>query len=150
LLDKRFDLKVGCVIMFTGFQKFFTRRSVLNAPRLDCSDSCQPRRFLFLLTNCRRIDCQKNRGSGRVGKIKAVKTVRITIKVASGDDFAIAAGQENHRPHLVRETYSLQEMTAVQAEEDRQKKAAKCSLAARAAMRAEEDRAGERLRYELC
>jgi hypothetical protein len=35
-------------------------------------------------------------------------------------------------------------MTAVQAEEDRQKKAAKCSLAAGAAMRAEEDRARER------
>ena len=51
---------------------------------------------------------------GGMDKIKAVKTRRMTGKVIGGGIVA-ATGQENMRPNLVRETFSLQGMTAVQA-----------------------------------
>ena len=51
---------------------------------------------------------------GGMDKIKAVKTRRMTGKMISGGIVA-ATGQENMRPNLVRETFSLQGMTAVQA-----------------------------------
>lgn len=51
---------------------------------------------------------------GGLDKIKAVKTWRMTGKVVNGGTTAIV-GQENMRPNLVRETFSLQGMTAVQA-----------------------------------
>lgn len=52
---------------------------------------------------------------GGMEKIKAVKSIRITFKVAGGGGFTISGGQENERPNLIRETYTLQGMTAVQA-----------------------------------
>jgi hypothetical protein len=52
---------------------------------------------------------------GGLEKIEAVKSIRITSKVAAGGGLTVAAGQENQRPSLIRETYSLQGMTAVQA-----------------------------------
>ena len=51
---------------------------------------------------------------GGMDKIKAVKTRRMTGKMIGGGIVA-ATGQENMRPNLVRETFSLQGMTAVQA-----------------------------------
>jgi hypothetical protein len=51
---------------------------------------------------------------GGMDKIKAAKTRRLTGKlIVSG--IVATAGQENMRPNLVRETVSLQGMTAVQA-----------------------------------
>jgi len=51
---------------------------------------------------------------GGMDKIKAVKTRRMTGKIIGGGIVA-ATGQENMRPNLVREIFSLQGMTAVQA-----------------------------------
>jgi len=51
---------------------------------------------------------------GGMDKIKAAKTRRLTGKLIGGGIVA-TAGQENMRPNLVRETFSLQGMTAVQA-----------------------------------
>jgi hypothetical protein len=51
---------------------------------------------------------------GGMDKIKAVKTWRMTGKLIGGGITA-TTGQENMRPNLVRETFSLQGMTAVQA-----------------------------------
>jgi len=51
---------------------------------------------------------------GGMDKIKAIKTWRITGKLIGGGITA-TTGQENMRPNLVRETFSLQGMTAVQA-----------------------------------
>jgi len=51
---------------------------------------------------------------GGMDKIKAVKTRRMTGKLIGGGIVA-ATGQENMRPNFVRETFSLQGMTAVQA-----------------------------------
>jgi hypothetical protein len=51
---------------------------------------------------------------GGLEKIKAIKTWRMTGKALNGGVTA-TAGQENMRPNLVRETFSLQGMTAVQA-----------------------------------
>jgi hypothetical protein len=48
-------------------------------------------------------------------KIKAVKSVRMTGKLNAGGGFTAAETQENQRPNLVRETFSLQGMTAVTA-----------------------------------
>ena len=47
--------------------------------------------------------------------MKAIKTLRVTGKFEGGDGFTASVGQENERPDLVRETFSLQGMTAVQA-----------------------------------
>ncbi|MGA9668301.1 MAG: hypothetical protein WBQ94_03790 [Terracidiphilus sp.] len=69
---------------------------------------------------------------GGLEKIKLVKLVRITSKIAGGEGFTIAAGQENQRPNLIWETHTLQGMTA------------ESSMAARAGMQAEEDRVRER------
>jgi len=51
---------------------------------------------------------------GGMDKIKAVKTRRMIGKLIGGGIVA-ATGQENMRPNFVRETFSLQGMTAVQA-----------------------------------
>jgi len=51
---------------------------------------------------------------GGMNKIKAIKTWRMTGKLIGGG-LTATAGQENMRPNLVRETFSLQGMTAVQA-----------------------------------
>jgi len=52
---------------------------------------------------------------GGMDKIAAIKTMRMTGKALLPGGFVAAAGQENSRPNLVRETFSLQGMTAVQA-----------------------------------
>ncbi|MGA8861382.1 MAG: hypothetical protein WA232_10655 [Candidatus Sulfotelmatobacter sp.] len=52
---------------------------------------------------------------GGIEKMKAIKTLRMTGKFDGADGFTASAGQENERPDLVRETFSLQGMTAVQA-----------------------------------
>src|SRR5277367_2137612 len=51
---------------------------------------------------------------GGMDKIKAIKTWRMTGKLIGGGITA-TVGQENMRPNLVRETFSLQGMIAVQA-----------------------------------
>jgi hypothetical protein len=52
---------------------------------------------------------------GGMEKIKAIKTLRMTGKFDGGGGFVASIGQENQRPNLVRETFLLQGMTAVQA-----------------------------------
>jgi hypothetical protein len=59
---------------------------------------------------------QKNiEAKGGIDKIKAIKTVRLTGKLDAGGGFTGMVGQENKRPNLVRETFTLQGMTQVQA-----------------------------------
>src|SRR5437667_12476600 len=48
-------------------------------------------------------------------KIKAIKTVRMSGKLDAAGGFTGLIGQENMRPNLVRETFTLQGMTQVQA-----------------------------------
>jgi hypothetical protein len=52
---------------------------------------------------------------GGIDKIKAIKSIRINGKLNAGGGFTAATVQENERPNLVRETFSLQGMTAVTA-----------------------------------
>jgi len=52
---------------------------------------------------------------GGLEKMKAIKTMRMTGKFEGGGGFTASVGQENERPDLIRETFSLQGMTAVQA-----------------------------------
>jgi hypothetical protein len=52
---------------------------------------------------------------GGMDKINAIKTMRMTGKAVLPGGFVGAVSQENSRPNLVRETFSLQGMTAVQA-----------------------------------
>jgi hypothetical protein len=52
---------------------------------------------------------------GGIDKINALKSIRMTSKLTAGGGFTAAVGQENQRPNLVRETFSLQGMTAVTA-----------------------------------
>src|SRR5580700_133650 len=51
---------------------------------------------------------------GGIEKIKAIKTLRMTGKF-DGDGITATVGQENERPNLVRETFSLQGMVVIQA-----------------------------------
>jgi hypothetical protein len=52
---------------------------------------------------------------GGIEKIKAIKSIRIRGKLNGGGGFTAATMQENERPNLVRETFTLQGMTAVTA-----------------------------------
>jgi len=52
---------------------------------------------------------------GGIDKIKAIQNVRMAGKFVGGGGFTAAVGQVNVRPNLVRETFSLQGMTSVQA-----------------------------------
>lgn len=52
---------------------------------------------------------------GGMDKIKAIKSVRMTGKLNAGGGFTAATVQENQRPNQVRETFSLQGMTAISA-----------------------------------
>ncbi len=52
---------------------------------------------------------------GGIDKMKAIKSIRVTGKLSGGGGFSAGMGQENLRPNLVRETFSLQGMTAVTA-----------------------------------
>ncbi len=59
---------------------------------------------------------QKNiEAKGGMEKMKAIKTVRLTGKLDGGGGFTAVVGQENKRPNQVRETFTLQGMTQVQA-----------------------------------
>jgi hypothetical protein len=51
---------------------------------------------------------------GGMEKMKAIRTLRMTGKF-DGDGITATVGQENERPNLVRETFSLQGMIAIQA-----------------------------------
>ena len=51
---------------------------------------------------------------GGLDKIRAIQTVRMTGNLDAGG-FKAAVGQENKRPGQVRETFSLQGMTSIQA-----------------------------------
>jgi hypothetical protein len=52
---------------------------------------------------------------GGMEKMKAIKTLRMTGKFEGGGGFTASIGQENERPNLIRQTFVLQGMTAVQA-----------------------------------
>ncbi len=52
---------------------------------------------------------------GGMEKIKAIKTIRMSGRFEGGGGFTASVTQENQRPNLVRETFKLQGMTAVQA-----------------------------------
>jgi hypothetical protein len=52
---------------------------------------------------------------GGIDKIKAIKSIRIIGQLKGGGGFTAATSQENQRPNLVRETFSLQGMTAITA-----------------------------------
>jgi hypothetical protein len=59
---------------------------------------------------------QKNiEAKGGLEKMKAIKTIRMTGTSTQGGGFNATIGQESMRPNLVRETFSFQGMTAVQA-----------------------------------
>jgi hypothetical protein len=59
---------------------------------------------------------QKNiEAKGGMDKIKSIKTVRMAGKLDAGGGFTGAVGQENKRPDRVRESFTLQGMTQVQA-----------------------------------
>jgi hypothetical protein len=59
---------------------------------------------------------QKNiAAKGGMEKIKAIKSVRVKARMIGGGGFTAAVGQENERPNLLRETFSLQGMTSVTA-----------------------------------
>jgi len=52
---------------------------------------------------------------GGIEKMQAIKNYRITAKFEGGGGFTASVGQENQRPNLLRESFTLQGMTAVQA-----------------------------------
>jgi hypothetical protein len=52
---------------------------------------------------------------GGMEKMKATKTIRIAARFEGGGGFTAKVGQENERPNLLRETFTLQGMTQVQA-----------------------------------
>src|SRR6202167_4248150 len=52
---------------------------------------------------------------GGMEKMKAIKAPRVTAKFEGGGGFTASVGQENARPNLIRQTFTLQGMTAVQA-----------------------------------
>lgn len=52
---------------------------------------------------------------GGMEKIQAIKTLRMFAKFDGGGGFVASVGQENQRPNLIRETFTLQGMTQVQA-----------------------------------
>jgi hypothetical protein len=51
---------------------------------------------------------------GGIERMKAIKTLRMTGRF-DGGGFTASVGQENERPNLIRETFTLQGMTQVQA-----------------------------------
>ena len=52
---------------------------------------------------------------GGLEKIKAITSVQVTGKFEGGEGFTAQVSQQNKRPNLVRETFSLQGMTAITA-----------------------------------
>src|SRR5207237_5651170 len=55
------------------------------------------------------------KAKGGMDAIKAIKSVRMAGRLDAAGGFTGRVGQENMRPNLLRETFSLQGMTAVQA-----------------------------------
>jgi hypothetical protein len=71
---------------------------------------------LFCLAQTAEDLVNKNiQAKGGIEKIKAIKSVRISGKFNGGGGFIAKVSQENERPNLVRETISLQGMTAITA-----------------------------------
>jgi hypothetical protein len=67
---------------------------------------------------CQTVDelIDKNiEAKGGMDKIQAIKTLRMTGKLVAVGGFTGGTGQQNMRPNLVRETFTLQGMTSVQA-----------------------------------
>lgn len=58
---------------------------------------------------------RNTQAKGGIEKIKAIQSLRMTSKFDGGGGYIAISGQVNVRPNLVRETFSLQGMTAVQA-----------------------------------
>ncbi|HXP17413.1 MAG TPA: hypothetical protein VN868_09940 [Terriglobales bacterium] len=59
---------------------------------------------------------QKNTAAkGGIAKMKAIRSVRLTGKLDAAGGFTGLVGQESKRPNLVRETFTFQGMTQVQA-----------------------------------
>jgi len=56
---------------------------------------------------------------GGIQKIHAIQNIRMTGRFEGGGGFTASVGQENQRPNLIRQTFSLQGMTAVQAYDGR-------------------------------
>jgi len=52
---------------------------------------------------------------GGMEKMKAIKNIRMTGRFEGGGGFTASVGQENVRPELIRETFTLQGMTVIQA-----------------------------------
>ena len=52
---------------------------------------------------------------GGIEKIKAIKTLNMTGRLEDSGGFTASVGRQNQRPNLIRETLSLQGMTAIQA-----------------------------------
>jgi len=70
----------------------------------------------FALTQTAEELVNKNiQAKGGMEKIKAIHSVRMTGTLNGGGGFSAAVGQENERPKLVRQTFSLQGMTAITA-----------------------------------
>ena len=58
---------------------------------------------------------KNTQAKGGIEKIKAIQSLRVTGKYQGGGGFTATISQMNVRPNLVRETLTLQGMTAVQA-----------------------------------
>ena len=56
---------------------------------------------------------------GGIQKIHAIQNIRMTGRFEGGGGFTASVGQENQRPNLIRQTFSLQGMTAIQAYDGR-------------------------------
>jgi hypothetical protein len=56
---------------------------------------------------------------GGIQKIHAIQNIRMTGRFEGGGGFTASVSQENQRPNLIRQTFSLQGMTAVQAYDGR-------------------------------
>jgi len=84
------------------------RRLIIMSAVLCCS--------LFALSQTAEELVNKNiEAKGGLDKIKAIKTVRMSGKAVFPGGFTAAAGQESMRPNSIRETFTLQGMTLVQA-----------------------------------
>ena len=68
-----------------------------------------------VFSNRRRIDCQEYPGSGRNREDEGHQDHAGYRQVRRRRGFTASVGQENQRPNLLRETFTLQGMTAVQA-----------------------------------
>ena len=52
---------------------------------------------------------------GGMEKMKAIRNIRMTGRFEGGGGFTASVGQENVRPELIRQTFTLQGMTVIQA-----------------------------------